>query len=222
MPWIAKKRELKLETTIKIIIDGIVSAVIGGLGSIPFAGGAIGGYVVLQPVSVAWDRLNYTFTGDAEVVVDVKVIDSQGNVIAEDSATEIIEITASDLLRINDINWDSESQEFVTNMSCKYEIAVGGDHKVNLWLELSAPGVTEKLTGSHGVQILEGAEKDEEGFIAIEPLEIEWADGSSFTGSVEVTGTASLLNPSGSTIDQNVFTKTIDITEPCGDECPED
>jgi hypothetical protein len=101
----------------------------------------------------------------------------------------------------DDNQWDRDGQQFVVSMSAKeYLFATGEDINYTTVTELKvlAGGKTYTVTGTNPVVKEEGAEKDPEGYIAIEPTLIEWdRDGGIFEGAASVTASISLVGPSG-------------------------
>ncbi len=104
-------------------------------------------------------------------------------------------------LRYDDNGWEKEGQQFIVQMSCKFGIATAGEHadfKVRSILTINAGGKEYTETGERNIQKVEGASKDADGYIKIEPLEIPWdRDGGIFEGAASVTASISLVGPSG-------------------------
>ena len=77
------------------------------------------------------------------------------------------------------------------------------------------------LAGERGIQNVDGAVKDADNFIAIEPLGIDWATmPDNFEGPVTVIAEVYLKGPSGKVIGHPVFTTwDVEIEDP--DPCEE-
>ncbi len=128
-------------------------------------------------------------------------------------------------LRIDGTRWDRVSQQFVVDISCKAGIAGAGDKAVfwvstELWVDTGVQ-LSIVLTHESVVSKLEGATKDAEGKIQLEPQYIPWDrmldSGEYFTGEAYVTTKIVLKNRHGGTIG-NVVSKfnVINIEAPGG------
>jgi hypothetical protein len=104
-------------------------------------------------------------------------------------------------LRHEDNGWEKEGQQFVVQMSCKFGIATAGEHadfKVKTILTINAGGKEYTETGERNIQKVEGASKDADGYVKIEPTYIQWdRDGGIFGGAASVQASASIVGPSG-------------------------
>jgi hypothetical protein len=114
-------------------------------------------------------------------------------------------------LHHDNTGWDKESQAFVVTMSCKFGIATAGEHAgFTISTDLL---ITDGIDVFHydnnvrGIAIVEGATKDADGYIEIEPQTIGWdRDGGSFTGQASVTVTTSLIGPGGKKVGRSTAT----------------
>jgi len=115
-------------------------------------------------------------------------------------------------LRHDDNGWEKEGQQFIVQMSCKFGIATAGEHadfKVRSILTINAGGKEYTETGERNIQKVEGASKDADGYIKIEPLEIPWdRDGGIFEGAASVQASASIVGPSGNVQGDVIVTPT--------------
>jgi hypothetical protein len=85
-------------------------------------------------------------------------------------------------------------------LSCHFGPATAGEHadfKVQTELAIVAGGNSYDLDAERNIQKVEGAVKDADNFIVIEPLRVYWPEGESFKGVAAVTGSTSLVGPSG-------------------------
>ena len=119
-------------------------------------------------------------------------------------------------LKVDDNTWDSEGGEFgfgqfVVSMSSQFGAATAGeraDFKVGAKLTVEAGDKPYDLAGDRGIQKVDGAVKDADNFIAIEPLRIDWIEGESFDGVAFVTYSVSLYGPNGKVMGDPVSTTT--------------
>jgi hypothetical protein len=122
-------------------------------------------------------------------------------------------------LKFDQNDWDRENQQFVVSMLCKFGIATAGEHadfttKTTLTVDTNTGGDPYTLTASNGISKVEGAEKDADGYIAIEPTTIAW-DPKGFTDNAKVTASVSLVGPSGTVQgDPVVVTEEVKIEGP--------
>ena len=121
-------------------------------------------------------------------------------------------------LRHDDTSWDNEGACFTLSMLCKFGQATAGEHAnftVRTTLVIKAGGNTYTLYGERNIQKVEGASKDADGFIAIEPTTIAW-DRQGFTGDAGVTTSLQLIGPSGKPIGEPVIDwRTIELGSLC-------
>jgi len=130
-------------------------------------------------------------------------------------------------LKVDENTWDSEGGEFgqfVVSMSSQFGAATAGecaDFKVGATMTIKAGEKAYDLAGERGIAKVDGAVKDADNFIAIEPLRIDWIKGIILEGDVSVTAEVYLLGPSGKVIGHPVFTTPtivkIEGPEPCED-----
>ena len=125
-------------------------------------------------------------------------------------------------LRHDDTSWDSVGQQFVVSMSCKFGIATAGEHAgftARTTLVINTGGDPETVTGETVIQKADGAQKDADGYIAIEPTYIQW-DRGGFAGTASVESSTELVNPSGNVMGDAVTSVTDIIIEPPEPEEP--
>ena len=120
-------------------------------------------------------------------------------------------------LRHDDTSWDRDAGQFVVSMSCKFGIATAGEHAgftARTTLVINTGGDPLTVTSETAIQKAEGAQKGADGYIAIEPTNIQW-DRGGFAGTASVETSIELVNPSGNVMGDAV-TSVTDITiEPC-------
>jgi len=110
-------------------------------------------------------------------------------------------------IRVDDVTWDDSSQEFIVQLSAKFGLAQAGENaNFEVCTTLSISDASGNSVGTAGpactpLQKLEGATKDSDGFIALEPTRVGWdRNGGTFTGSASVSATTELKSPSGGTV----------------------
>jgi hypothetical protein len=121
-------------------------------------------------------------------------------------------------LRHEDNGWEKEGQQFVVQMSCKFGIATAGEHAnftTRTELTIVAGGETYELESIENIKKVDGAEKDSDGYVKIEPSEIKW-DSGDFEGPATVTSSTSLVSPSGNEQGDAVVSppKTVEVMWP--------
>ena len=125
-------------------------------------------------------------------------------------------VEKAEKLRHEDNGWDKDGQQFVISMSCKFGQATAGEHAnftVRTELTINAAGKTYQKTGVSGIQKVEGATKDADGFVKIEPTTIKW-DSEGFEGVAKTEASINLIGPSGKPIGDAVTTKKDVLIEP--------
>jgi hypothetical protein len=104
-------------------------------------------------------------------------------------------------LKVDNHDYARDAGQFVISMSCMFGIATAGEHAnftTRTVLTFEADGVPHTLQGTGGINKVDGATKDADGYIAIEPLTIGWdRNGGTFSGVVSVVATTQLVGPSG-------------------------
>lgn len=172
----------------------------------------------------------YIEAGIQEVDFDVKISVPDDDTVAP--LTISVKVRApgppdqAEKLKVNGQDWDRESAQFVIDMSCHFGAATAGEHvdfKVEAKLTVKEGEKTYGLAGDRPISKVDGAVKDADNFIAIEPLRIDWEQMPvGFEGSVTVIAEVSLLGPSGKVIGHPVFTTTnvkIEGPDIPGDPC---
>lgn len=112
--------------------------------------------------------------------------------------------------------WDREGQQFVVSMSCRFGIATAGEHagfSLRVAVDIMADGKTYSEKGERGITKVEGASKDQDGYIAIEPMRISW-DRGGFVGDAGVTTSIQLVGPSGNEMGDPVSYSGVITIEP--------
>ena len=116
---------------------------------------------------------------------------------------------AAEKIRVREITWDNETQEFVIDMSVRYGVAVGGDKAglgINVMLELTDfNGVRIDTTGASfefdnaKPSKVSGPSPPAMGvYINLDPLRILWdRNGGTFSGLVNVNAALTLQNKAG-------------------------
>ena len=120
-------------------------------------------------------------------------------------------------LKIDNQDWDRDPAQFIVKLSCQFGAATAGEHadfKVGATMTVKAGEKTYDLAGERGIQKVDGAVKDADNFIAIEPLRIDWIEGKDFEGIAFVTFSVSLVGPSGNSVGTTTETHTIFILGP--------
>ena len=134
----------------------------------------------------------------------------------------------TDKLKVDEQNYDIEAGQFIIQMSSKFGIATAGEHAnftVRTELTIKAGANSYDLSGERGITKVEGAVKDQDGFIAIEPIKVLW-DSQGFTDYADVATRVSLVGPNGKVIgDAIVQVSTVKIESlgtcpECGAEVP--
>ena len=119
--------------------------------------------------------------------------------------------------KIDLVTWDSDGQQFVIELSCKFGLATAGEHadfKLSTSLEIDTELSTfsiELMDG--GVHKQPGASKDK-GFITLEPQRIPWdRHGGTYEGKATVTTSVEIINPGGEVMgaEPSPFRSTIKI-----------
>jgi hypothetical protein len=108
-------------------------------------------------------------------------------------------------LRIDDQGWDSGTSSFVLNLSCQFGMATAAENSGKFTIRATIDifdhdGNSLDTIVEEGLEInkVEGADKDTDHYVKIEPLELSWdRNGDIFEGVVSVTASASLVGPSG-------------------------
>jgi len=126
-------------------------------------------------------------------------------------------------VKIDGMTWDTENQQFVLALSCKFGIATAAEHaSFTTRTTLRIPvGEEQPCTVQAAGEIAkqEGADKDGAGYIKIEPLAIPWdRGGGNFEGDAHVAVTIGLVGPGGKTVGRTVTETRLveDIVGPGG------
>jgi len=85
-------------------------------------------------------------------------------------------------LKVNGQSWDRDPAQFIVKLSCQFGTATAGEHtdfKVGAKMTVKAGEDNYDLAGERGIQKVDGAVKDADNFIAVEPLRIEFVTGPS-------------------------------------------
>jgi hypothetical protein len=93
-------------------------------------------------------------------------------------------------MQINGLTWDTTNQAFVVEISLKFGLATAGEHAdflVGTTLNFDADGNSVTLSGESVIVKAEGATKDPDNMITIDPSFIPWdRNGGMFEGPVDV------------------------------------
>jgi len=120
-------------------------------------------------------------------------------------------------IHIDDTSWDDESQTFTISHSAQFGMASAGentDFTASTALTLDLGGTSVTLTGERDLKKVDGATKDSDNMIAIEPTVIPWdRNGGTFSGTASVTASSQIINPSGGTVGNSAtsLTETVEI-----------
>jgi hypothetical protein len=113
-------------------------------------------------------------------------------------------------LEIESISWDKTNQGFVVALSLKFGLATAGEHagfSVATTLNFDADGNQVTLSDESNIVKVDGAIKDSDNMIIIDPTFIPWdRNEGTFEGPLEVTAEIRLLNP------ENIFVITVSKT----------
>jgi hypothetical protein len=94
-------------------------------------------------------------------------------------------------IEIEDLTWDRAEQGFVVALSLKFGIATAGEHadfSLGTTLEFDAGGNSVTLSGESAIVKVDGATKDSDNMITIDPTFIPWdRNGGKFEGLVDVS-----------------------------------
>ena len=117
-------------------------------------------------------------------------------------------------VRIDSVTWDRDPAQFIVKLSCPFGTATAGEHAnftVRTELTIDAGGTIYTEKDESNIQKVEGASKDADGYVAIEPTKIAW-DRQGFTGDAGVTTSLQLIGPSGKPMGEPVIDwRTVDI-----------
>jgi hypothetical protein len=101
-------------------------------------------------------------------------------------------------IKIESVTWDRNTQGFVVALSFKFGLATAGenaDFSVMTKISFEAGGIPSTLIGESAVRKAEGATKDSDNMITIDPSFIPWdRNGGKFEGLLDVTATIELIN----------------------------
>ena len=128
-------------------------------------------------------------------------------------------------LKVDEQDYDMEAGQLIIQMSCKFGVATAGEHAnfmVRTELTIKAGADSYDLAGERNITKAEGATKDADNFIAIEPITVLW-DSQGFTGYADVATRVSLVGPNGNIQGAPVIqVSTVKIEAPSTtQECPE-
>ncbi|MFH2008015.1 MAG: hypothetical protein ABI333_15640 [bacterium] len=136
------------------------------------------------------------------------------------------DLEKAEKLKVDDQDWDRDPAQIIVKLSAHFGTATAGEHAdftVGAKMTVKAGANSYDLAGERSILKVEGAVKDADNFIAIEPLRIDWAEGKTFVGVADVSSTVFVTGPSGKVMGSEV-TATKEITigreDPPGEVIP--
>ncbi len=129
-------------------------------------------------------------------------------------------------LKVNDHDWDSEKKVFTIDMSCQFGMATAAEAngKFTVLVDLDIfdydqNGWDYDVGGEFGIYKVDGAQKDADNFISIEPASVSWNGDDDGSGNFKVDVSLTLVGPSGNALSTTTVRDALVVPPTGGGPC---